>query len=768
MQQQQYIDHFRIERALGSDAHGAIYLGVDERQERTVAIKTLKNPAAPADRQALAKEAKAASALRHPNIVELYDFGTWQGGSYFVFEHVVGETLEARIKGDPLPVDKGLQVICDVLDGLSHAHKAGIVHGDIKPANITFDSDDNPRVMDFGLWPGARNRDGDTDVAHTERYSAPEVVTGEDATVRSDIYSLGLVMFEILTGRHPVGDALVSPDSTVQKKIPLPSTLCPELDDRVDAIVMRALAHAPAERFPSAGEMGEAIYAYLQNALRPDTKSGRDAPTFAHVLRKLQRNKDFPAFAGHIAEINRLTSSESNATIVDLTNTVLKDLSLTNKLLRLVNSSMYCQFGGKITTVSRAITIVGFENIRTLAVGLLLFDQVRNHPNARELLEVNLWSFMAAGIARSLADTATNVDAEQTFISALLARFGTLLAIYYLPQEYSEICRLMEEDGVDQSTASCTVLGLNLHTLGRMIAEHLHFPRLLIESMQAPSEEPEQAPHDAGQATLQIAGFAAQVGDIFSQPGDQRDVALRELSQKYDAALDIEEDHLYELIDQNLHAALDLIEMPKEWAHDAEAGLRSLRSRSDLEVQSDDVPQEPEELASEPGSSSDVLLTGIDEITNMLIDGQALNDVLGAILEIAFRTLEMQRVVMFVNDVRTRQVAARFGIGDIDATLLKKLKFSLSELNPVHGAIERGEDVLIENSPAAHDRLPDWCRRHARAATCAMLPIVVKQTLIGIIYADVAAAHDIDAEQFQHLKTLRNQAALAVSVQRKR
>ena len=135
---------------------------------------------------------------------------------------------------------------------------------------------------------------------------------------------------------------------------------------------------------------------------------------------------------------------------------------------------------------------------------------------------------------------------------------------------------------------------------------------------------------------------------------------------------------------------------------------------------------------------------------------------------VAYRTLKMQRVVMFVNDMRTRQVAARFGIGDIDAALLKKLRFSLSERNQVHGAIERGEDVLIENSPAAHDRLPDWCRRHARVATCAMLPIIVKQKLIGIIYADVAAAHEIDAEQFQHLKTLRNQAALAVSAQRKR
>jgi len=227
-----------------------------------------------------------------------------------------------------------------------------------------------------------------------------------------------------------------------------------------------------------------------------------------------------------------------------------------------------------------------------------------------KVADKNVAEFAKILVVKSTAIPENRSTAKQAFIAALLARFGTLLAIYYLPQEYSEICRLMEEEGVDQSTASCRVLGLNLHTLGRMIAEHLHFPRLLIEAMQAPTEEPEQAPHDAGQATLQIAGFAAQVGDIFRQPGDERDVALRELSQKYDAALDIEEDHLYELIEQNLHAALDLIEMPKEWAHDAEARLRSLRSRPEAEVHADDVPQESsEELALPPPSGGIATVT---------------------------------------------------------------------------------------------------------------------------------------------------------------
>lgn len=505
-----------------------------------------------------------------------------------------------------------------------------------------------------------------------------------------------------------------------------------------------------------------------REAAGSESRSASDLPTFTQLLRKLQRNKDFPAFAGHISEINRLTSAQSNATIVDLTNTVLKDLSLTNKLLRLVNSSMYCQFGGKITTVSRAITIIGFENIRSLAVGLLLFDHVRKHPNARDLLEANLWSFMAAGIARNLAAMASNVDAEQAFISALLARFGTLLAIYYLPDEYSEICTLMQEQGMDQNTASCKVLGLNLHTLGRMAAEHLHFPRLLVDAMQVPTDEKEIAPADATQATLQTVGFAAQVGDIMQRSDDDRDAALRELTHKYEDAFTLEEEQLRELVDQNLHQALELVEVPKDWANDFETRLRSLGSPPDDETHGGEHAEASGVGVDELRSHGDELLIGIDEITNMLIAGQALNDVLGAILEVAFRALDVQRVAMFVNDIRTRHVAARFGIGAIDAALLKKLRFSLSERNELHSTIESGEDVLIEDSQAVCDNMPDWYRKHTGAATCALLPIRVNDKLIGVIYADSGSPHDIDIHQFQFLKTLRNLAAVAVSAQRKR
>jgi len=343
------------------------------------------------------------SGLQHPNIAALYDFGMWQGTGYVVFEHIAGETLDTRIKGGPMPERQVLKSIGDILDGLADAHQADIVHGDIRPANIALDAEHNARVLNFGIWR-LQTAQNDADTALSAGYPAPEVVVGEPATAASDIYSLGVVMFRMLTGRHPAGqpdDATLHTRATGQ--FPAPSTLCPGLPAQVDAIVMRALAEAPMDRFASAAEMHAAVRACLQNAEQREAQCPRNASTFTQLLRKLQQNKDFPAFAEHISEINRLTSAQSNATIVDLTNTVLKDFSLTNKLLRLVNSSMYYQFGGKVTTVSRAITIIGFENIRSLAVGLLLFDHVRKRPNARDLLEVNLWSLMAAGIDRSLA-----------------------------------------------------------------------------------------------------------------------------------------------------------------------------------------------------------------------------------------------------------------------------------------------------------------------------------------------------------------------------
>ncbi len=769
MQEQQYIDHFRIERTLGSGAQGIVYLGVDERLERRVAIKTLKDNAAGAlDQQALAREAKAVSGLQHRNIVALYDIGTWKGNSYLVFEHVDGDTLHARIRQGAMPVHAALTAACDILDGLAHAHRAGIVHRDIKPSNIAFDAQGSARLMDFGI---ARLAPGETPAdpgAGTRCYLAPEIIAGGDATPLSDVYAVGVVLFEMLTGRLPAAsDAAAAPGDSAGggAQCAPPSSLRPELDATLDGIVLRALAERPADRFAAAAEMSASIRAFLDEP-QPAQPDAGHPPAFGYLLRKLQRNKDFPAFAEHISEINQLTSPDSDTTIVELTNAILKDYSLTHKLLRLVNSSMYCQFGGKVTTVSRAITIIGFENVRMLAVGLLLFDHVRKRPKAREYVEANLWSFVCAGVARGLAPR--NVDREQTFIAALLARFGKLLTIYYLPDEYDEICCLMQHKGVDQNAASRIVMGLGMDTLGRQVAEHLHFPALLVESMRPPEEEKPKAPRDSEQASVQIACFAAQLVDIYQGPDSEREAALHGLLQRYREVFDLEEAAVRTLVDDGLRGALDLIEVPVQWRRDIEAKLRPVPAEP-----ADDAPSpgaEAEEAAAENTreSRSDGLLLGINEITNMLVAGEALNDVLGTILEIAYRVLEVQRVVMFVNDMRAHKVAARFGMGAVDEGLLKKLQFSLSERNPVHHAVERGQDLLIAESLTVRDRMPDWYRKHARAASCALLPIRLNEKLIGMIYADAEEAHGIDAEAFRHLKTLRNQAALAVRAQRAR
>ncbi len=772
MQQPLNIDHFKIERTLGKGAQGVVYLGVDQRLDRPVAIKTLFQAAHDEEAAALMREARAVSSLQHPNIVALYDIGTWEGRNYLVLEHVAGETLRERIKQGQMPVFDVLNAVLGMLDALAHAHAKGLVHRDIKPANVAFDSQGRARLMDFGISqtsatpPKALEAE---ELVGSGPYLAPEVISGQVATAASDLFSLGLVFYEMLTGVHPVhkGDTMATLYALAHEDMPAPSRRRSELDPALDTIVARALARQPEHRFASAAEMRGAIEEFLNHqGDSPDPGDAQHSAVLDYLLRKMHRNQDFPAFATHITEINRLTAVNSDATLADLANAVLKDYSLTNKLLRLVNSSMYCQFGGKVTTVSRAITIIGFENIRSLAVGLLLFDQVRRRPKARDLLEANLWSFVAAGTARALAAGRGGVNEEQAFIFALLARFGTFLAIYYLPDEYEEIRKLVEHKGLDQITASRRVLGVSLHTLGRRVARHLRFPPVLAEAMQPPATEKVKRAGSGEEMTLQLASFSAEIGDLLQAPGEDRGEAFKGLLRTYADAVPVDEQRLAEIVDDNLRAARALIEIPRPWLAAIEARISSLRPGT-TPGEGDAAPVM--ETAGDPDGDGTAfaLLCGVDEITHMLIARQPLNDVLIAILEVAYRALGLQRVILFVNNFRERALNARFGVGAVDERLMDRLRSPIDAANRIGGSFEAARDVLVSDAAAHYGKLPEWARKYTRSASFAWLPIVVDQRLIGAVYADAGEGDDIGAERFAHLQVLRNQASLAVGSRRK-
>lgn len=283
------IGRYRLLRTLGRGAMGVVYLGYDEAIDRQVAIKTIHRTLLEGEDSAewlerFRREVRAAGRCLHHNIVTVFEFAEEKGIPYIVMEYVQGRELRDYLKDrQPLPLANAVAVIVQVLHALHHAHASGVVHRDIKPGNIILLSDSQVKVSDFGIARveaiSGMTQQGMT--VGTPAYMAPEQFSGLEADRRADIYATGVVLFETLTGSRPfVGRGA----SELMYKVlndppPLATTLNPRLPAELDAVLNKALAKAPDDRFQSAGE----FIAILENLRLVEREVMADGSTLIRV-----------------------------------------------------------------------------------------------------------------------------------------------------------------------------------------------------------------------------------------------------------------------------------------------------------------------------------------------------------------------------------------------------------------------------------------------------------------------------------------------------
>jgi serine/threonine protein kinase len=284
-----HLGRYEIIGELGQGAMGLVYKAKDPLIDRPLAIKTISLNLAIEDDKVeyearFYQEAKAAGRLSHPNIVTIYDVGKNGDVAYIAMEFLQGRELRDVLNEYPLlPIDQVLDIVVQVAQGLAYAHEHGIVHRDVKPANIMVVRDGHVKITDFGIarMASASVRTQTGMVLGSPKYMSPEQVLGKSIDQRSDIFSLGVMLYEMLTGQQPfVGDTINAiMFQTINTVPPSPSALNPAVPAMLNFIVAKALAKNPDDRYRDAGEFANDLRACLdtvpRSAARVDLRRSR-------------------------------------------------------------------------------------------------------------------------------------------------------------------------------------------------------------------------------------------------------------------------------------------------------------------------------------------------------------------------------------------------------------------------------------------------------------------------------------------------------------
>jgi serine/threonine-protein kinase len=287
--QQQYLlnKRYRLLSPIGAGGMAVVYKAQDLALGRLVAVKILREPLT-GDPDFLARfqqEARAAANLAHPNIVTVHDFGRDGGRNYIVMEYVEGKDLKSLIKeGSPFKVDRALDLTIQICAGIGYAHRAGLVHCDVKPQNILVTADGRVKVTDFGIARAlATLQPGETTdvVWGSPQYYSPEQAAGEAPTPASDVYAIGVVVYEMLAGRLPfvasTQQALAM--MHLRDEPPRLTLFNPSIPETLERIVHKVMAKEPSARYRTADQLGRILISYRERGLEATGTQAAAAPT---------------------------------------------------------------------------------------------------------------------------------------------------------------------------------------------------------------------------------------------------------------------------------------------------------------------------------------------------------------------------------------------------------------------------------------------------------------------------------------------------------
>lgn len=673
-----------------------------------------------------------------------------------------------------------------LLDAMAYAHRSGIVHRDLNPSNIMMDKNGVPHIMDFGISIMVDTASDTRDVIGTVNYMAPEQISSGELGPSVDIFALGLILYEMLTA-HQVFSAdnfMAVMFKITNENILPPSSREASIEKPLDDIVMHALEKDIGKRFDSAVLMKAELDSYAEPQQENNIVNGQtNLGTVDFLLRRMQRKQDFPAISTNITQITRRAANTTNSSANELSNIILKDYALTTKLLRLVNASFYGQFGGEITTISRAVIILGFEQVRAAALSIILFEHLQNNRQATELKSAACSALMSGIISREHSVNMSGItedDVETAFIASMFHKLGKQLTIYYFPEEYNEIGGLIENKGMQEHQAALAVMGVSYDDLGKAIAREWQLPDVIINSMERLPDGPLSEANSKKQRISHLASFSNELCALGMQGKDGDDAEIAQLAERFGKSIGIKKTDIEKLIQSSKK---EMKEFTKALNIDVSDVSIFPQSSDKVSAESEGTQTSVADTAERPAEQSvlqnsgnstgeesvgckDALVKGIAEITDVMLGEFNLNDVLTMILENIYSGMGFTRVMFCVYDRKNAQVVARFGLGKNTDELARSFRGEIDTSDDVVStAINKGKDFIVLDTGSAEykNRIPQWLRKQTSPHTLVLYPLILNKRCLGLIYADTDdASTAISMEALGFFKTLRNQACLAI------
>ncbi|WP_338846044.1 HDOD domain-containing protein [Massilia sp. W12] len=513
------------------------------------------------------------------------------------------------------------------------------------------------------------------------------------------------------------------------------------------------------------------------------------------MVEKFKTNADLLALGGAVSRVVELASSDDEDTH-SLAYYVMSDVALTQKLLRVSNTVCYrTKSSAPVTTISRAIFLLGYDTVKSSALAMLLVDKLANQKQATLVKKELLASLYASLVGRELARRSNYQGPEEASIAALFKNLGPMLVASHEPALYLEIRDLVER-GKPSTQASSQMLGVSYEALGEAVLMEWGIPEAIIQAQSAlPGNPPYKAPKSRSEWLRIVAAFSAEAGKLIPRMGEpQAENACDALLEKYGAALGLDLEKLSQLFATVSDEITTLAESLNLLSAANAANLARPKPQSmggapsvDLEMGVDEgsslpavlqeatlnSPSEHSEArhpSGKPLNARDLLLAGVQDVTQMRASGRyRVNELILLALETLYRSMGFRFAVVCLKDMKTNMYRSRLALGEDHLSRQAGFNFPIAPTRDLfHLAMENDADLMIADSTVAkvRDLLPIWHRALLPdARSFIVLPLSMQKVQLGLFYADrtKTAPEGVPPDETALIKALKAQVLAALS-----